>query len=164
MGKAIKAEKIARHFATVVSPSLAATPFGTRAVPTLPAIDFSKALATAMRTYGNSAPLFLLTSIAPSSTGDKLFIPVECLLDNPVEISFATAHGNVGTILSANAPPLPAAINCGTTRFTVSTGTAKPTPADAPDGLKISVLTPMRRPALSSRGPPEFPGLMAASV
>ena len=28
-----------------------------------------------------------------------------------------------------------AAINCGTTRFTVSEGIAKPTPADAPDGL-----------------------------
>ena len=113
MGSALKAEKIARHFATVVSPSLAATPFGKRAVPTLPAIDFSLALATAVRTYGNSAPLFLLTSVAPSPTGDKLFVPVECLLDNPVEISFATAHGHIGTIVSAAAPPVPAAINCG---------------------------------------------------
>ena len=37
-------------------------------------------------------------------------------------------------------------------------------PAEAPDGLKIMVLTPIRRPALSRRGPPEFPGLIAASV
>jgi hypothetical protein len=37
-------------------------------------------------------------------------------------------------------------------------------PADAPEGLKIAVFTPIKRPALSSSGPPEFPGLMAASV
>ena len=53
---------------------------------------------------------------------------------------------------------------CGTTRRTVLLGTAKPTPADAPEGLAICVLTPIRRPALSSSGPPELPVLMAASV
>jgi hypothetical protein len=59
---------------------------------------------------------------------------------------------------------LPRAMSCGTTRFTVSIGTAKPTPDDAPDGLKIAVFTPISRPALSSYGPPELPGLIAASV
>ena len=39
-----------------------------------------------------------------------------------------------------------------------------PPPADVPDGLKIAVFTPINRPALSSKGPPELPGLMAASV
>ena len=34
----------------------------------------------------------------------------------------------------------------------------------APDGEKMAVLTPITRPAESSNGPPEFPGLMAASV
>jgi len=58
----------------------------------------------------------------------------------------------------------PRAMSCGTSRVTVSTGTAKPMPADAPLGLKIAVLTPMSRPPESSSGPPEFPGLMAASV
>ena len=29
-------------------------------------------------------------------------------------------------------------MSCGTTRFTESTGTANPTPADAPDGLKMA--------------------------
>jgi len=48
--------------------------------------------------------------------------------------------------------------------LTVSTGTAKLTPADAPDGLKIAVLMPISRPAESSNGPPELPGLIAASV
>ena len=59
---------------------------------------------------------------------------------------------------------LPCAMSSGTTSFTVSTGTAKPIPALAPDGLAICVFTPMRRPALSSSGPPELPGLIAASV
>ena len=35
---------------------------------------------------------------------------------------------------------------------------------EPPDGEMIAVLTPIKRPALSRRGPPEFPGLMAASV
>ncbi len=58
----------------------------------------------------------------------------------------------------------PCAMSCGTTSFTVSTGTANPMPALAPEGLAICVFTPMSRPALSRSGPPEFPGLIAASV
>ena len=52
----------------------------------------------------------------------------------------------------------------GTTVFTISTGTANPMPAEACDGLMMAVFMPISRPALSSSGPPEFPGLMAASV
>jgi hypothetical protein len=37
-------------------------------------------------------------------------------------------------------------------------------PALVPEGERIAVLTLMTRPAESSSGPPEFPGLMAASV
>ena len=37
-------------------------------------------------------------------------------------------------------------------------------PAEAPDGLKMAVFTPISRPALSSKGPPELPGLIAAFV
>jgi hypothetical protein len=58
----------------------------------------------------------------------------------------------------------PSRISSGTTRLTTSTGMAKPMPALAPEGEKIAVLTPISRPAESSRGPPELPGLMAASV
>ena len=36
--------------------------------------------------------------------------------------------------------------------------------AKAPEGCKIAEFMPIRRPALSSSGPPELPGLMAASV
>ena len=49
-------------------------------------------------------------------------------------------------------------------RLTSSTGIAKPMPALAPEGLKMAVFTPISRPAESSSGPPELPGLMAASV
>jgi hypothetical protein len=41
---------------------------------------------------------------------------------------------------------------------------AKPMPAFEPDGERIAVVTPIRRPAESSSGPPELPGLIAASV
>jgi hypothetical protein len=33
-----------------------------------------------------------------------------------------------------------------------------------PEGEMIAVVTPITRPAESRSGPPEFPGLMAASV
>ncbi len=55
-------------------------------------------------------------------------------------------------------------MSSGTTRLTESIGMAKPMPALVPDGERIAVLTPITRPAESSSGPPEFPGLMAASV
>ena len=38
------------------------------------------------------------------------------------------------------------------------------TPAERPDAVKMAVLTPTTRPAESRRGPPELPGLIAASV
>ena len=52
----------------------------------------------------------------------------------------------------------------GTTRAIVSMGTAKPMPAEAPEGLRMEVFMPISRPLESSSGPPELPGLMAASV
>jgi hypothetical protein len=55
-------------------------------------------------------------------------------------------------------------IFCGTTRLIRSTGIAKPMPADDPEPEMIAVLTPISRPELSISGPPELPGLIAASV
>src|SRR5919201_127287 len=47
----------------------------------------------------------------------------------------------------------------------VETGTAKPTPAlESPLSVLICELTPITRPLESSSGPPELPGLIAASV
>src|SRR3989442_1283915 len=37
-------------------------------------------------------------------------------------------------------------------------------PLSHPDGERMAVLTPITRPAESRSGPPELPGLMAASV
>ena len=60
---------------------------------------------------------------------------------------------------------LPSALSCGTTDLTVSIGTAKPTPELLPPPLvAICELTPITRPSASSSGPPELPGLIAASV
>ena len=47
---------------------------------------------------------------------------------------------------------------------TVSTGIAKPTPLLEPDSLAIWELIPITWPVASSSGPPELPGLIAASV
>ena len=46
----------------------------------------------------------------------------------------------------------------------MSTGMARPIPALEPDGDRIAVVTPISRPAESSNGPPELPGLIAVSV
>ena len=54
----------------------------------------------------------------------------------------------------------------GIARLTASTGTAKPTPEfwSLPPLVRIWELTPITRPWSSSSGPPELPGLIAASV
>ena len=52
----------------------------------------------------------------------------------------------------------------GMTSFAVSTGTAKPMPVLPPADVRIWALTPITRPRASSSGPPELPGLIAASV
>ena len=43
-------------------------------------------------------------------------------------------------------------------------GIAKPIPKEPPDCEKIAVFTPIKFPATSISAPPEFPGLIAASV
>ncbi|MBD9417487.1 hypothetical protein IB234_23225, partial [Pseudomonas sp. PDM16] len=96
MGDPIKAERTAKHFAAVVSPALAATPFGSRMVPSVPAVSFAIAELVAERTYGNSANLFLERSVAIDN--GKFFKPVEFLPDNAVEGGFSTSHGHMGVI------------------------------------------------------------------
>ena len=59
---------------------------------------------------------------------------------------------------------MPPFLICGTTNLTVATGTAKPTPELEPLPDLICELTPITRPLPSSSGPPELPGLIAASV
>ena len=47
------------------------------------------------------------------------------------------------------------------TRRIVLTGTAKPTPVFSPVVLAMAVFIPIKLPLESSKGPPEFPGLIA---
>ncbi len=58
-------------------------------------------------------------------------------------------------------PPPIAAL---TTWRTMVAGMAKPTPAEPPDCDRMKVLMPIRSPSMSTSGPPELPGLIAASV
>ena len=112
MGEPLKAEAIVKHFACIVSPSIAATPFGSRQVFGTAAVTFAVTLMPAFQTYGNSAPLFLKRSTAVMPTG-MTFKPSECLQNNPVEQSYATSHGHMGTIKFPNGGTVPGAINCG---------------------------------------------------
>ena len=58
----------------------------------------------------------------------------------------------------------PLEINWGTTRAIVLTAMANPTPALSPVLLAMAVFMPIIRPRLSKSGPPELPGLIAASI
>ena len=60
--------------------------------------------------------------------------------------------------------PRPCSRSWSMERSARSIGTAKPTPALAPDCVWICWLSPITRPRASTSGPPELPGLMAASV
>src|SRR6185437_2520912 len=85
-------------------------------------------------------------------------------ITTPLMPALATRSGSTGTMPMLGSVARPCAMSCGTMRFTRSTGIAKPTPLEAPTGDLIALVTPMRRPALSRSGPPELPGLIAASV
>src|SRR6267154_327338 len=50
------------------------------------------------------------------------------------------------------------------TTATVSAGMAKPNPTEPPLGEKIAEVTPTTVPSSESKGPPELPRLIAASV
>jgi hypothetical protein len=50
------------------------------------------------------------------------------------------------------------------TRSARSIGMAKPSPTEPPLLLKMEELTPTTSPSALASGPPELPGLMAASV
>src|SRR5215472_12672300 len=55
-------------------------------------------------------------------------------------------------------------MSSGAMRFTTLIGIAKPTPSLPPDCDRIDELTPITWPAALNSGPPELPGLIAASV
>ena len=65
---------------------------------------------------------------------------------------------------------LPLSISCSTVRRTWLMGIAKPTPMlplsppRLPPTVAMAELTPITSPSMSTSGPPELPGLIAASV
>src|SRR5207244_1078658 len=78
---------------------------------------------------------------------------------------------DIGVVSSCSSTPiqprvtLPDFTICSSTILAVDTGMAKPMPIEPPArDEKIAVLTPTRLPVASISGPPEFPGLIAASV
>ena len=58
----------------------------------------------------------------------------------------------------------PSSIKIGTIFATVCDGIANPTPVNSPVVDCIAVLIPTMFPLMFNNGPPEFPGLIAASV
>ena len=58
----------------------------------------------------------------------------------------------------------PYCLNCLNTVLTVALGIAKPRPSLPPDCDRMNVLTPTTSPRMLTSGPPEFPGLIGASV
>ena len=86
------------------------------------------------------------------------------LTTSPFTPSRAVVASPITTMPMPGRGTLRSRISRGTIRLTTSTGTANPIPDEAPVSDSIAVLTPISRPAESSSGPPEFPGLIAASV
>lgn len=111
MGDPIKAQRTAEHFAAATTPAVASMPFGSRPVPDSAAVSFAIAELVAQRTFGNTSNLFLERSVAID--GNKIFKPVEFLVDNPVEGGFSTSHGHMGVISGPGITPCPGIINCG---------------------------------------------------
>ncbi len=59
---------------------------------------------------------------------------------------------------------LPVLMSCSIICFAMFMGMAKPTPMKPPVRVAIAVFMPITSPSRFTNGPPEFPGLMAASV
>src|SRR6058998_1488148 len=97
----------------------------------------------------------------------------------------ALAAGDPGTTDATTTPPLPAVVcvrvsagwipihgrlttpfarRSSATRRARFIGIAKPIPMEPPLGEKIELFTPITAPVASTSGPPEFPGLIDASV
>ena len=70
--------------------------------------------------------------------------------------SLAPSHGRLTALL-----PLSAEATTTRTRFA---GMANPMPSDPPDEDAMALLMPIRWPLMSTRAPPELPGLIGASV
>ena len=93
---------------------------------------------------------------AETSAPAGRLIPRLSSMSGVTACSLAPSHGRLTAV-----PPL---LADATTTFTMSAGMAKPMPCEPPEREKIAVLMPTSRPFISTSGPPELPGLIAASV
>jgi hypothetical protein len=78
----------------------------------------------------------------------------------------STSCGNSGTEETPRNAywALPVSRSAPSERLTTSTGTANPTPSPPPELVLICWLMPITLPSAATSGPPELPGLIAASV
>src|SRR3954464_9490436 len=119
------------------------------------------------------------STLSESSEGLRIVLPSKATIRSPLRMP-ASAAAVPGVTVPTSAPGVegrspearpreagsmwPSLISLGPTSRTLSTGIAKPTPVLPPLEEAIWELMPITRPAASSSGPPELPGLMAASV
>ena len=94
---------------------------------------------------------------------------ITSLTNAPLTLSRPSAAESSGRRLAIITPSCPRRTSpcsriCDVTTCTMLLGTAKPTPAFAPEGVMMELLMPTSRPSRSTSGPPELPRLMAASV
>mmetsp|Transcript_27993 Transcript_27993/g.89207 ORF Transcript_27993/g.89207 Transcript_27993/m.89207 type:complete len:266 (-) Transcript_27993:4316-5113(-) len=108
----------------------------------------------------------LRPAAAAGPPGVASMMSAPCILAPPLKLleRLRTALSSAMTTPSDGLRTRPLLMIWPTTRRTVSTGMAKPMPLKPPVLDTSATLTPMRRPLLSSSGPPLLPGLMAASV
>src|SRR4051812_17211980 len=125
------------------------------------------------------SPGCFLSTLSERSDGVRTAWPSKPTMRSPVRMP-ASAAGVPGVTVPTSAPGVagrspearpsqarsmwPSLMSCGTTLRTLATGTAKPTPVLPPPWEAICELMPITWPDASSSGPPELPGLMAASV
>ncbi len=107
-----------------------------------------------MRSPARSAGLADVSCAIKAPTGR--FRPMLSAISDVTACRRAPSHGRRTMLLPPRAD--------ATTTRTMLAGMAKPMPIDPPPREKIAVLMPTSLPDISTKAPPELPGLMAASV
>mmetsp|Transcript_10629 Transcript_10629/g.21040 ORF Transcript_10629/g.21040 Transcript_10629/m.21040 type:complete len:286 (-) Transcript_10629:585-1442(-) len=133
-------DTLAPLMATITSPSSAFFPSPCRLMPTMPAAAHGDPGGTS------------------STTAPSLTMGMPLLADSASEGSLSRYE-----MPSTARCTCPNWISCSMTGLAVSMGMAKATPALVPAPSE-AVLMPISLPSLSMSGPPELPGLIAASV
>ncbi|MBK7662399.1 MAG: hypothetical protein IPJ21_02415 [Sterolibacteriaceae bacterium] len=110
MGKHHSAEKRIEHGATVVAPSVLATPLADRNAPTAPALTFESSINPADRVRTNGYPTMRQFSVGKSATLPQVFIPFESFSRNPSQGAGTLGHASAGVIQGPGTTPAPAVV------------------------------------------------------